>query len=151
MITINSSEEMEKYYDAKTNTYRFVDEDDKCDDVIFKCDIKMKANIYAWNINALNVIAQNIDALNVIAQDINARDIDAQDIDAWDINARNIDAVDIDARNTNARNIDALHIFYYAVCIAYESFKCKSVTGYRDNAVHMCLDGEIEYKGEEEQ
>ena len=121
MIIIDSPEEMEKYYDAKTNTYRFVDEDDKCDDVIFKCDIKVKANIYAWN------------------------------IDAWNIDAQNIDAVDIDAWDINAQNIDALHISYYAVCIAYESFKCKSVTGYRDNAVHMCLDGEIEYKGAEEQ
>ena len=136
MIIINSPEEMEKYYDAKTNTYRFVDEDDKSDDVIFKCDIKVKANIYAWNVIAQNINAQNINAWKIDAQNINARNIDAVDIDAWDI---------------NAQNIDALHIFYYAVCIAYESFKCKSVTGRRDNAVHMCLDGEIEYKGEEEQ
>lgn len=105
MITINSPEEMEKYYDAKTNTYRFVGKNGTRDDVIFKRDIKVGANIYAWNVIALNI---------------------------------------------NAQDINALHIFYYAVCIAYESFKCKSVTGYRDNAVHMCLDGEIEYKGEEE-
>ena len=136
MITINSPEEMEKYYDAKTNTYRFVDEDNKCDDVAFKCNIEVGANIYAWNVNAQNIDAQNIDAC---------------DINALNINAWNINALTIDAENINARNIDALHIFYYAVCIAYESFKCKSVTGYRDNAVHMCLDGEIEYKGEEEQ
>lgn len=107
MIIINSPEEMEKYYDAKTNTYRFVDEDGCREDVAFKCNIEMGANIYAWNINAQ----------------------------------------DIDAENINARNIDALYISYYAFCIAYQSFKCKSITGSRRNAVHMCLDGEIEYKG----
>ena len=72
--------------------------------------------------------------------------IDAEDINAWNINARNIDAGNIDAWNINARNIDAENIEYYAVCIAYQKFICRSVRGSRKNAIHACLDGEIEYK-----
>lgn len=52
--------------------------------------------------------------------------ISAWNIDAWDINAANIN--------------------YYAVCIAYQTFSCMSVRGKRKNAIHACLDGEIEYK-----
>lgn len=51
----------------------------------------------------------------------------------------------IDARNINARNIDAWNIDYYAACLAYDSFRCRSVKGCRDNALHACLDQEIEF------
>lgn len=57
------------------------------------------------------------------------------------ISAWNIDAWDIDALDINAANIN-----YYAVCIAYQTFSCMSVRGKRKNAIHACLDGEIEYK-----
>lgn len=56
------------------------------------------------------------------------------------INAMNINAYDI-----SANNIDALDIKYWAVCIAYHSFKCKSVKGRRENSIHKCLDQEIEF------
>ena len=72
---------------------------------------------------------------------INAGNVNAMDIDALDINAENIDALDI-----NAENIDAWNIKYYAFCIAYKTFSCRSVRGKRENAIHACLDGEIEYK-----
>lgn len=62
-----------------------------------------------------------------------------------DINARNIKAWNIDARNINAGNIDAWNIEYYAVCFAYETFKCKGCVGVRENSKHFCLDSEIEY------
>ncbi|MCI9626493.1 MAG: hypothetical protein HFI90_06895 [Clostridia bacterium] len=137
MITIKKPEDMEKYYDKETNTYRFVDKNGFREDVTIKFNINIDSNIYAWNINAWNINAWNINAGN-----INAWNINAVDINAWNINAGDITAGDI-----NAGDINADHILYYAVCIAYESFKCKSVKGRRINAVHMCLDGDIEYKG----
>lgn len=73
---------------------------------------------------------------SINARNIKALNIDAANIDAWNINAWNI----------NARNIKALDINYYAVCIAYQTFSCRSVRGTRKNAIHACLDGEIEYK-----
>ena len=95
------------------------------DDVQFKTDVRLDGNIDARNINARNINARNINAWDIDAWDIDAWDIDAWDIDAWDINARNID--------------------YYAACLAYDSFRCRSVKGCRDNALHACLDQEIEF------
>ena len=82
-----------------------------------------------------NLKAENIDALN----------IDALNIDARNINALNIDADNIDALNIDAININAINISYFAFCIAYESLKCKSISGTRENSIHKCLDQEIEY------
>ena len=67
---------------------------------------------------------------------INAGNINAWDINAWDINAWNINACDINAWN----------ISYYAVCIAYRTMRCRSIQGGRHNAIHACLDNDIEYK-----
>lgn len=61
------------------------------------------------------------------------------------ITARNIKALNIDAWDIDAWDIDAGDIEFYAVCFAYESFKCKSVKGTRENAKYFCLDNEIEF------
>ena len=168
MLEFKNLEEMKPYFNYKSNTYRFND------NVRFCFDFLADSNIDAWNINARNINARNIDAVNIDALDIDARNInarnidagnidaaniDAADIDAWnidalDIDARNIDAGNINARNINAWNIDALDIDaedieYYAVCIAYQTFSCRSVRGKRENAIHACLDGEIEYREED--
>ena len=87
------------------------------DDVTFNCDVKIDGGIDAVNIDAYG---------NIVAESIDARG--------------NIVAVNIDALNLSAK-----HVEYYAFCIAYESFKCVSVKGRRKNAIHKCLDGEIEF------
>ena len=115
----NNLEEIQKYYDKKTNTYIFIENKGYIDLVIFNFDLKVDSNIRAYNIRA-----ENIDALNIDAWDINARDITARNIDAWNINARNIN--------------------YYGVCFAYQNIKCKSIKGRRENARHYALDGELE-------
>ena len=109
MIEIKDVKELEKYYDQKTNTYIFQD------DVYFRINIKIDANINACNIKAC-------------------------DIDAWDINACDIDACDINAWDIN----------YYAICIAYHTFKCKSLVGIRKNAKAICLDSEVFVEEKEE-
>ena len=75
---------------------------------------------------------------------IKADNINARNINARNINARNINAFNINAFNINARNINAFNIEYYALCIAYESLKCKLISGRRENSFHKCLDQEIE-------
>jgi hypothetical protein len=154
MITINNLEEMKKYYDKQTNTYVFYD------DVEFNINIDVESDINAFNIKARNINARDINACNIKARNINAWDINAQNIKAWDINAYDIDAKNIEAWNINARDINACNIKaldinacnikandidYYSICIARDSFKCKSVNGYRKNSIHKCLDKEIEY------
>jgi len=119
MLTFYNLEEMKPFYIKETNSYVFDD------NITIKFHLKVDANIDAWNINAW---------------DIDAWNINAWDIDAWDINAWDIDAWDILAGNINARNIN-----YWAICIARNSFKCKSVKGRRENSIHKCLDQEIEF------
>ena len=112
-------------------------------DVRFEFNLKIAAklvvssgDINAEDIDARDIKAWNIKAWNINAWDIKARDINARDIKARDINAWNIDAWDIDARD----------ISFFAVCIAYTSFVCKSIIGRRKNAKYFCLDKEVEIK-----
>ena len=124
----NSLEEIEEYYDEKSNTYIFKEDGKYIDLVVFNFDLNIQANIDAKNIDAYNIDALNIDACN-----IDASDIKAMNIEAWDINAWNIEAQDIS---------------YYAVCFAYKNIKCKSIKGRRNNAKHFVLDGKLEIEDE---
>jgi hypothetical protein len=103
------------------------------EDMTFHEDLKVEGNIFG----------KDGKKYNLNAHDINAWNIDACDIDAWNINAHDINAHDI-----NAFEIDADNINFYAVAIAYYSFKCKSWKSRRNNFVIKCLDGEIEIKKE---
>jgi len=105
-------------------------------------------NIVAENINAGNIVAGNIVAGNIYALNIDAGNIVAGNINAENINAENINAENINAGNIYALNINAGNIFFYAACIAYETFKCISYEARRNKWVAKCLDGEIEFKDE---
>jgi len=124
--------------------------------VEFRCAVSIKANINAWdiiagNINAGDITAGNITAGNINAVNIKAGNINAYDINAYDINAGNINAGDIKAGNINAYDINAYdinagNISFFAVCFAYVSFVCKSITGRRNNSRYFCLDSEVKLK-----
>ncbi len=51
----NNLEEIQKYYDEKTNTYVFKEDDKYIDLVLFNFDLKINSNISASNINARNI------------------------------------------------------------------------------------------------
>ncbi len=93
-------------------------------DLILEEDFKTEKNLIVKG----NILGKNEERWNINARNINARDINAWDINAWDINAGDIS--------------------YYAVCFAYNSIKCKSIQGRRDNSKHFVLDGKIEIKEE---
>ena len=59
----------------------------------------------------------------------------------------NLNCRDLDCRNLDCRNLDCWDLEFYAIAIAYNSFKCKSWKARRDNYIIKCLDGEIEIKG----
>ena len=110
-------------------------------EITFYCEIPC-------NIKAQDIKARNIEARNIQAWDIKAYDITARNINTNNIYARNIDAYDITAGNINAWKIDAHNITadnikYYALCIAYESLKCESISGTRENSIYECLDQEF--------
>jgi hypothetical protein len=48
----------------------------------------------------------------------------------------------------NCRDLNCFDLSFYAIAVAYRSFKCKSWEARRDNFVIKCLDGEIEIKDE---
>ena len=160
----NSLDEIQKYYDVKSNTYIFKEDGSYINNVVFNFDLIVRANITAVDINAHNINAYDINVGDIIAGDIDVFKITAGDINAGNINANNIDACDIDALNIKAGDIDAVNIkvnnidsgnieaininaqdiSYYAVCFAYNNIKCKSIKGRRDNAKHFVLDGKLE-------
>ena len=124
----NILEEIQKYYDEKTNTYVFTKDNVYIDVVKFNFNLNVKANIKA----------RNIIAMDITAMDITANDISARDINAWNINALEI----------KADSIEANDIRYYAVCFAYYEIKCKTIKGFRENAKHFVLDGTLEVEDE---
>ena len=130
----NSFEEIKKYYDEKSNTYIFKENDEYIDLVVFNFDLNTSANIEAGCIDAMNINAVDIRAWDIDTRDLNALNIDASDIYAWDIYACNI----------AAENIKAKNISYFAVCFACDNIKCKSIKGRRENAKHFVLDGKLE-------
>ena len=144
----NSLEEIEEYYDKETNTYIFKENGEHIDLVIFNFDLNVEANIEAYDIetcdiNVWNINACNIKANNIYANNINANHIKAHNIYALDIKVKNIIANDISAGDINAWNIDANDISYWAVCFAYNSIKCNSITSKRENHKHFVLDDEL--------
>lgn len=166
--TFNSLDEIEKYYDEKSNTYIFKKDGDVIIDfVVFNFDLQVCANIHAFNIYAKNINAADIVACDINAEKITVSDIDATDINvhditagrirccdinadsihASDIHASIINAKDIHSFNISAYSINAENIDYYAVCVAYKDIKCKSIKGRRENAKHFVLDGTLEIKG----
>lgn len=161
----NSLDELEPYYNEKTNTYEFIEDNKRLD---IKCNffLRVKANIIARNIYAMHIYAKNINAENIVTGDItssnidawgifarnikagriNVREIKAIDIKATNINVTNINARDIIAWNIQAANINAMgNISFYAVCYAKSSFRCAKIEGSRKNAKYFCLDNEIEF------
>ena len=145
----NSLEEIEKYYDKETNTYIFKEYGEHINLVIFNFNLNVDANIEVYNINACDILVRDINACNIkadniYANNINANHIKAHNIYALDIKVKNIIANDIAAGDINAWNIDACDISYWAVCFAYNSIKCKSITSKRENHKHFVLDGVLE-------
>ena len=57
----------------------------------------------------------------------------------WNLNCRNLYCWNLDCWNLNCSNLD-----FYAIAIAYNSFKCKSWKARRKNHIIKCLDGDIE-------
>ena len=120
----NNLEEIQKYYNKKTNTYIFKENGEYIEFVIFHFNLDVDANIDAFTIIGRDITALNIEASDIIARDIRVKDIRADNIEA--------------------DNIKATNIIYLAVCFAYNNIKCKSIMGRYCNAKHFVLDGKLE-------
>ena len=140
--TFKNLEEMESYYNYKTDTYEFI-ENGNLIDIVIDFELDINSNIRAGNIKAMNIKAMDITAWDIQAEDIRAEDITAYDIKALYIQALDIKALDIKAVNICAENINANNILYYSVCYASSNFVCNSIKGTRPNSKHFCLDSDV--------
>ena len=140
----DSLDEIQKYYDEKTNTYIFKENGQYINIVAFNFNLNIEANIdakdiKAQSINAMDINANDISAWHIIAGDINAENIDSYNINVWNLRANNIKSGNIEANNIYAHDIN-----YWAVCFAIQNITCKSIKGRRENAKHFVLDGKLE-------
>lgn len=142
----NSLEEIQKYYNEKTNTYVFEENGSYIDLVVLNFYLSIDANIEAFNIKALDITANDINV-----NDIKAWNIKVRDIIAYDIKAHDIIANDIYAHDINTWDITAKDISYFSVCFARGNIKCRSIKSNYPNAKHFVLNGELEVGEEENQ
>ena len=56
----NTIEEIKKYYDEKTNTYVFKEDNRYIELVVFNFDLDINSSIIAWDIYAYNIYAKDI-------------------------------------------------------------------------------------------
>jgi len=103
------------------------------DNVKIECNININASIICWNLDCMNLNCGNLNCWN----------LNCWNLDCRDLNCRNLDCRDLNCMDLHCRNLS-----YYAVAFAYESFKCKSVVGRRNNSKHFCLDSEVIITGE---
>ena len=97
----NNLEEIEKYYDEKSNTYIFKENGWFIDLVVFNFYLNVKANITAGNIDAFDIKARDIHAWDVYASNINARNINYH---AVCFAYKNIKCKSIKGRRKNAKH-----------------------------------------------
>lgn len=71
----NSLEEIEEYYDEKSNTYIFKEKDVMIHLVVLNFELNVEANIKAIDIKAYDIKANNINAWDIKAWNIEAQDI----------------------------------------------------------------------------
>ena len=97
------------------------------EDMIFNGDLKVEGNILGKNGNIFNLIVNgDLDCGNLTCKNLNCGDLNCRDLDCWNLNCRNLD--------------------FYAIAIAYNSFKCKSWKARRKKFIIKCLDSKIKGK-----
>lgn len=153
MVTIHNYMALERLLDEDNNL--FVKDDLEISTNIIVKDIRAE-NIFGCNlftIHAQDITARSFDGgggnieartLEVYAGRINANKLNISgNIKAWDIEANIIKVNNIKANDIKANIINAYDIDYFAVCLAYESLRCHSIKGRRENSMHFCLDSEV--------
>ena len=61
----------------------------------------------------------------------------------------NLNCLDLNCKDLNCRDLNCGNLSFYAIAIAYNSFKCKSFKAIRENHIIKCLDGKVIVNGKE--
>ena len=151
----NSLEEIQKYYDEKSNTYVFKENGEYIDLIKLKFDLNVESNIDARDIEAHDIKAFDINARFINAHDI----IRAYNIYAYMINANYVNSCDITSNFIYVNNLNASDIIgateiiadtimYHEVCYAYRHIRCKHIEGIFRFSQHFVLDGVLEIEND---
>jgi len=112
------------------------------EDMIFNGDLKVEGNILGKNGNIFNLIVNgDLDCGNLTCKNLNCGDLNCRDLDCWNLNCRNLNCRDLICMNLNCNDLN-----FYAIAIAYNSFKCKSWKARRKKFIIKCLDSKIKGK-----
>ena len=95
--------------------------------------------IIAGEIKCKNIISNDISSPYIIADFIKSNKVESNDVECKKIKADKIDVYSI-----YSYHIDVNEIIYYGECIAYKTFKCKSIKWMKENSKHFCIKWEIE-------
>ena len=114
------------------------------DDIKIECNININASIMCRDLDCGYLYCQNLDCWDLDCMDLNCGDLNCMDLNCMDLDCKDLNCMDL-----NCRDLHCGDLSYYAVAFAYESFKCKSIEGRRNNSKHFCLDSEVIITGEE--
>ena len=171
-LVFKTKEEIDFYYNDDFKSYQFYNRDGKICDIDIRFNFVTIYDIIANNIKAMSLTAGNIDAYGIMAVDVTAKDIEckyiiarnliANDIKGWcTITAHSVEAADIIATEVNAHgdvisygdittsdikawgSIRANSINYFGICSAYGDIVAKSITGRKETAKCLSLDGNV--------
>jgi len=117
------------------------------DDVKIECNININASIICWNLDCMNLNCGNLDCRDLNCGNLNCGDLNCGNLNCWNLDCRDLNCRNLDCRDLNCMDLDCRNLSYYAVAFAYESFKCKSIEGRRNNSKHFCLDSEVKITG----
>ena len=111
--------------------------------LIVKGDLNC-SNLNCWDLNCRNLNCSNLNCSNLNCLNLDCLDLDCLDLNCWNLDCWNLKCRDLNCLNLNCRDLTCRNLDFYAVAIAYNSFKCKSWKARRTNHIIKCLDGDIE-------
>ena len=109
-------------------------------DMTFNKDLKVEGNISGKDGERFNLKVHG----DLNCRDLNCEDLNCDDLNCEDLNCENLDCLNLNCENLDCFNLNCRDLTFYAVAIAYKSFKCKTWKARRENHVIKCLDGKIE-------
>ena len=120
------------------------------DDLVIACDINITALLNCWNLYSYDR-PRNIRIKGGLysAGHIYVKDIELDgELMSKNITARHIHTNSlIEAEDVIAQSIDAGDICYYALCMAYDKFSCRSIQGRIDNAKYFSINNKVSIRG----
>lgn len=107
-------------------------------------NINVSGNLNCWNLNCWNLNCGDLNCNDLNCGDLNCWDVNCRNLNCRDLNCRNLNCGDLNCRDLKCWNLICEDLTFYAVAVAYYSFKCKSWKAKQGNFIIKCLNREIQ-------